>query len=77
MLRRKVREHFAYYGIRGNMKALQVFRYRVERTWIKWLSRRSQKAQITWDRGHQLLQRLPLPMPKIVQSCLSFSETDG
>lgn len=68
-LRRKVQGHFAYYGIRGNMKSLQGFRYRVERTWIKWLSRRSQKAQVTWDRGHQLLRRLPLPMPRIVHSC--------
>ena len=69
MLRRKVQGHFAYYGIRGNMRSLQGFRYRVERIGIKWLSKRSQKAQIAWDRGRQLLQRLPLPMPRIVQLC--------
>lgn len=69
MLRRKIQGHFAYYGIRGNMKCLQGFRYRVERLWIKWLSRRSQKAHIAWDKARQILQCLPLPMPRIVHSC--------
>jgi hypothetical protein len=46
----KVQGHFGYYGITGNSKALDNFRYRVRHVWRKWLSRRSQTAQIKWDR---------------------------
>lgn len=46
-LNQKLRGHFAYYGIRGNFAALSAFRFWVERTWIKWLNRRSQRAVLT------------------------------
>jgi group II intron reverse transcriptase/maturase len=46
-LNQKLRGHFAYYGIRGNFAALSAFRFWVERTWIKWLNRRSQRAALT------------------------------
>ena len=68
-LRSKVQGHFAYYGIRGNSKSLGTFRYRVERTWIKWLSRRSQRSRIVWERASQLLTLFPLPRVRIVQQC--------
>src|SRR5699024_4930712 len=44
LLGRKLMGYYAYYGIRGNAKQLRCMRYRVERAWIKWLSRRSQRA---------------------------------
>jgi len=36
-LERKLRGHYAYYGITGNIRLLQRFCYRVERLWLKWL----------------------------------------
>ncbi|WP_205738476.1 reverse transcriptase domain-containing protein [Billgrantia endophytica] len=66
---RKVQGHNAYYGIRGNMKALQAFRYRVERCWIKWLGQRSQKARNVWDRVDVLRKALPLPWARIIHRC--------
>lgn len=63
---RKVQGHFAYYGICNNGRALQVFRFRVIWYWIKWLSRRSQKGWITWEKAGQLLARLPLPRARVV-----------
>ena len=63
---RKVQGHFAYYGICNNGRALQVFRFRVIWFWIKWLSRRSQKGWITWEKAGQLLARLPLPRARVV-----------
>ncbi|MBF7054044.1 group II intron reverse transcriptase/maturase [Halomonas sp. KAO] len=63
---RKVQGHFAYYGICNNGRALQVFRFRVIWYWIKWLSRRSQKGRITWEKAGQLLARLPLPRARVV-----------
>jgi hypothetical protein len=38
----------------------------IERGWRKWLGRRSQRGYISWVRFHQLLERYPLPEPKIV-----------
>jgi group II intron reverse transcriptase/maturase len=65
---RKLRGHFEYFGIPGNFKALTSFRYWVLRIWIKWLSRRSQKARMPWDRVVKLLERYPLPAARITQA---------
>ena len=40
-LSEKVRGHYAYYGIRGNHRALASFRHEAKRLWHYWLSRRS------------------------------------
>jgi group II intron reverse transcriptase/maturase len=53
-LTRKLRGHFAYYGITGNIKSLKSFRYHVTRAWHKWLSRRSNRARIPWERFGEL-----------------------
>jgi len=66
---RKVQGHAAYYGIRGNMRALQTFRFRVSWIWVKWLSRRSQKSHIPWDKACRLLEALPLAQVRIMQQC--------
>jgi len=68
MLTRKVRGHYAYYGVTGNGPMLTNFVHAVERTWQRWLSRRSQRARIAWDRFQQLLTTLPLPPPRVVHS---------
>jgi group II intron reverse transcriptase/maturase len=60
MLARKVRGHYAYYGITGNARALNQFRFQVEHMWGKWLSRRSSRG-MTWERFNRLLRRYPLP----------------
>jgi len=67
-LTRKLRGHYAYYGITGNAAMLRGFLHAVERLWQRWLSRRSQRASISWDRFKLLLQRLPLPPPRVVHS---------
>ena len=43
-LSRKLRGHYACYGITGNARALQRLRYEVERRWRKWLDRRLARA---------------------------------
>ncbi len=60
MLVRKVRGHYGYYGITGNARALNQFRFQVEHVWGKWLSRRTSRA-MTWERFNRLLRRYPLP----------------
>lgn len=38
-LSRKLRVHYAYYGIAGDVRALARFLYEVERLWRRWLNR--------------------------------------
>ncbi len=67
-LRAKLRGHYAYYGITGNSAALSRFVREVERTWRKWLGRRSHHGKMPWLRFTRLLARYPLPPPRIVHS---------
>ncbi len=61
----KLRGHSGYYGITGNSKALSSVHHWVKRIWRKWLSRRSQKSALTWERFNLLLKRYPLPNLRI------------
>ena len=64
-LKRKLLGHYAYYGVIGNLRSFRALRYQARRAWQKWLSRRSQKSTVSWDRMQQLLERYPLPEPRI------------
>jgi len=68
ILSRKVRGHYAYYGITGNARALAWFLCAVHRAWRKWLDRRNRNREMTWDRFNRLLRRYRLPPPRIVHS---------
>jgi group II intron reverse transcriptase/maturase len=65
-LARKLTGHYAYYGVTSNYDALARLHHEVKAIWRKWLSRRSQKAFIDWPAMHRLLERFPLPPPRIV-----------
>jgi group II intron reverse transcriptase/maturase len=65
---RKVQGHYGFYGITFNMRSLNRFYEQVKRAWRKWLSRRSRKKDMPWDRFNRLLERYPLPRPRIVHS---------
>ena len=58
MLSRMLRGHCAYYGRTWNSLALGRFREAIWRRWVKWLGRRSQRAQMTQDRV-RWLPKLP------------------
>jgi group II intron reverse transcriptase/maturase len=68
MLRRKLLGHYEYYGLTGNSDALSRFYKEVQRTWQKWLSRRSQRAYIHWAAFARLEAKYPLPRPRVVHS---------
>jgi group II intron reverse transcriptase/maturase len=68
MLTKKLRGHYAYYGITGNARALGLVWRATEDLWQKWLSRRSQRARIPWDRFQRLLAVFKLPRPVVVHS---------
>lgn len=64
-LTRKLKGHYNYFGVNGNIHALHELRYWVTRAWRSWLDRRSQRARMTWKRFRELLTRYPLPAPRI------------
>lgn len=65
MLKQKIQGHYAYYGVSFNSKSLSTFRHRCERIWHFWLSRRSGKSYINWNRFSDMLKHYQLPLPKI------------
>jgi group II intron reverse transcriptase/maturase len=69
-LARKLRGHYAYFGITGNADAFNRFRFEVDRLWHKWLFRRSGRARIPWERWQRLSKRYPLPEPRIARSVM-------
>lgn len=65
ILCQKLRGHYGYYGIGGNSWALADFREAVTRVWRKWLSRRKRGRPMPWRIFTRLLDRHPLPRPRI------------
>jgi RNA-directed DNA polymerase len=64
-LYRRLRGHFNYFGVNGNLQSLLRLVEATKRAWYKWLCRRSQRARLTWERFTDLLRRWPLPRPRI------------
>ena len=64
-LTRKLKGHYAYYGITSNSRRLTSFLHKACRAWYAALARRSQR-RLTWRAMNALLKRFPLPAPRIV-----------
>jgi RNA-directed DNA polymerase len=60
-----IRGHLNYFAVPLNFSALNAFRYQVIRLWKRALSRRSQKAHVTWKRMLRIARRW-LPRARIV-----------
>jgi RNA-directed DNA polymerase len=57
-----LRGHCNYYAVPDNSKAINAFRYRIIKHWLKALRRRSQRTTMTWARMTRLADRW---LPKI------------
>jgi hypothetical protein len=44
----------------------------VTRVWRRWLSRRSWKSHLNWQRFERVLERFALPVPRIVHPYTSL-----
>ncbi len=62
-LNQKLRGHYAYFGRVGNYGRLWDVYQRARAIWRRWLSRRSQKAKLTWPAMGRLLERYALVKP--------------
>jgi group II intron reverse transcriptase/maturase len=66
MLKIKLGGHYRYYGVIGNYRALSGIFHRAKRFWRYWLSRRSHKGYINWEKFiDSIMDKFCLPMPRI------------
>ena len=65
-LSQRLRGHYGYFGVNGNVGRLEQIYRATEKVWFKWLRRRSQRAtRLTWERFRKYLEAHPLPQPRI------------
>jgi group II intron reverse transcriptase/maturase len=65
LLNKKLVGHYRYYGISGNYEGLLKFYRYIRIALFKTLTRRSQRAYLTWRRFRMLLEKHPIAEPKI------------
>lgn len=65
MLNKKLIGHYAYYGISGNYQSLLNFYRFIVSAFYKALTRRSQRAYLSWKRYQSLLRKHPIVQPKL------------
>jgi len=73
ILQAKLRGHYQYYGISGNMRSLKKYYSRILYMTLKWLNRRSQRKSFDWEGFNEYLKRYPLPKPRIVHNMYTLS----
>jgi len=69
----KLRGHYQYYGVSGNMPSLRRFHRLALRLALKWLNRRSQRRSFSWAGFATYLKHYPLPKPRIVHNLYTLS----
>ena len=65
-LAEKVRGHYQYYGVTDNYRRIVRYREDVKGILFKWLNRRSQRRSYNWEEFERLLERYPIPKPRIM-----------
>jgi group II intron reverse transcriptase/maturase len=73
VLQAKLRGHYQYYGVSGNIRSLQRFYSLTLRMTRKWLNRRSQRMSFNWEQFNEYLEHYPLPKPRIVHNLYTLS----
>jgi len=73
ILAAKLRGHYQYYGISGNMLSIRRFHTLALRMAFKWLNRRSQRKSFNWARFREYLEHYPLPKPRIMHNLYTLS----
>jgi len=62
-LSRRLTGHYNYFAIIGNMERVWRFHDAVLCAWKRWLSKRSDKAGLTWSRFNRIRAKFSLPRP--------------
>ena len=61
----KLRGHYAYYGVTDNAKGISRFAREVTKLLFKWLNRRGKRGCLGWAKFNRMLERFPLPNPRV------------
>ena len=64
----KLRGYFQYFGVRSNYRALETVRNHAVKAWRFWLSRRSHKGGLSWEKYEKIISDFPLPLPRIIHN---------
>ena len=70
IIKAKLRGHYNYFGINGNIRCLKQYYNRMKVLVFKWINRRSQKKSMNWERFLKYLDWNPLPEPRIYHAIL-------
>jgi len=73
VLAAKLRGHYQYYGVSGNMLSIRRYYAETLRMALKWLNRRSQRNSFSWAQFREYLEHYPLPKPRIVHNLYTLS----
>lgn len=73
ILAAKLRGHYQYYGVSGNMLAVRRYHAVTLRLTRKWLNRRSQRGKYSWERFTEYVRHYPLPLPAIKHNLYTLS----
>ena len=69
----KLQGHFNYYGVTDNIRGLDRFKRETIRLLFKWLNRRGKRNCLNWRKFKEILERYPMPKPRIRVRMFAFS----
>lgn len=69
----KLQGHFNYYGVTDNIRGLDRFKREAIRLLFKWLNRRGKRSCLNWTKFKEVLERYPMPKPRISVSMFAYS----
>ncbi len=61
----KLKGHYNYYGVTDNFRSIARFGEEVKKLLFKWLNRRGKRNCLNWEKFNKMLERFPLPKPRI------------
>lgn len=68
--------HYNYYGVTDNLGGIKRFGVAVQKLLFKWLNRRGKRNSLSWEKFNKMLDRFPLPKPRVRVSMFGFSVND-
>jgi len=63
-----LRGHYYYYGVTGNFPSVSAFYRHMVEVWRRYLSKRSQRAKLSWEKFNKMLESYPLIKPHLPKS---------
>lgn len=66
-----LRGHYNYYGVTGNYPSISAFYRHLDRIWHRYLSRRSQRGYISWEKYSKIRDKCGLIKPYLPHSILT------